>query len=71
VNWTCEWPGYWVGSDGTNTATAVRLREGIIHGSEWMWSTKINGEWITNANSLADAKQAVAEYQQQHNTIGE
>ncbi|MBE5453465.1 hypothetical protein E3G52_000329 [Mycobacteroides abscessus] len=61
MKWTCVRPGSWTGTDGTNTATAVRMREGMIGCNEWMWVTKLNGEHISNANDLRHAKQVVAE----------
>jgi hypothetical protein len=61
TNWNMIEKGRWSYSDGTNTAETHKVREGIIHSSEWMWTTTLNGEWLTNADSLADARQAVAE----------
>ncbi|SHY94004.1 hypothetical protein [Mycobacteroides abscessus] len=61
MKWTCERPGRWTGTDGTNTATAVRMREGMIGCNEWMWVTKVNGEHITNADGLREAKRVVSE----------
>ena len=57
--WRCEAPKNWVGTDGTNTASAHKVREGCLYGSDWMWTTHVNGEWIDNANTLADAKASV------------
>jgi hypothetical protein len=60
MHWTCDRPHHWTGRDGVHVATAVKMREGIIHSSEWMWVTKLDGEWVTNADTLKDAKAAVA-----------
>jgi hypothetical protein len=60
--WHMVRPGKWSWSDGEHTATASRVREGMIHCSGWMWITKVDGEHITNADTLADAKRIVREH---------
>lgn len=60
MKWTCTRPGLWIGTDGTRTATAHHTPEGIIHSHDWMWVARLDGEWITNASTLAEAKRVVA-----------
>jgi hypothetical protein len=52
-------PGRYTGTDGTHTVTINRVREGVLRFAEWMWVARVDGEWITNADTLADAKAAV------------
>jgi hypothetical protein len=61
MKWTCDRPGLWTGTDGTNTATAHHCPEGIIHSHEWMWVARLNGEWVWNADTLAEAKAKIAD----------
>ncbi len=60
MKWTMVRKGKWTATDGTNTADTLRMREGMIGCSEWMWFTEVNGEHIVNADTLRDAKAAVA-----------
>ncbi|QFP96282.1 hypothetical protein SEA_WEST99_90 [Mycobacterium phage West99] len=60
TGWICQQPGHWTNDTGDHFASTRRVREGIIHSSEWMWRTTYDGVWLTNANTLADARAAVA-----------
>lgn len=62
MKWKNDRPGKWTATDGTNTATTIRMREGMLYSHEWMWVTKVNGEHIVNADTLRDAKAAVAQH---------
>ena len=62
MQWSCERPGLWNGTNGVNTASAHKVREGGLHSTGWMWVTRVNGEYLTNADSLAHAKVCVAEH---------
>lgn len=62
MKWSMVRPGRWAGTDGTNTAEVHKMREGVLHGSEWMWVVRVNGEHITNEWPLAAAKKIVDRY---------
>lgn len=62
MKWACREPGYWIGSDGTNTATTHRVREGSLYSSDWMWIVKINDVHIANEETLASSKKFVAKH---------
>jgi hypothetical protein len=52
--------GHYTGTDGANTATIDRVPEGCLHGAGWMWTARLNGQFVTNEGTLAAAKLAVA-----------
>lgn len=60
TGWTCREPGHWTNDEGDHFASTRKVREGILHGGEFMWRTNYNGAWLINADTLAHAKRAVA-----------